>query len=132
MHRKAKGSSVPCKASLNPTNPTIATVVLITLPPTFNVRRTLAASLPTCWFLFGRLGVSFGFQMFKSPSLESLGNPFSGFKVTAEFLFPILTLLFRAHCASGASLRPFTLGTRPLKQNLCKDEKNFPQKHIII
>ena len=67
----------------------------------------MAAKRPTCWVLFGRLGVSFGFQMFKTPSPESLGNPLSGFENdTAEFPFPTLTLLFRTHSASGALLRP--------------------------
>ena len=48
----------------------------------------MAARRPTCWVLFGRLGVSFGFQMFKTPSPESLGNPLSGFENdTADFLF---------------------------------------------
>lgn len=46
------------------------------------IQRGTGCQPPTCFFLFSRLGVSFGFQTFKTPSPESLGNPFSGLKVT--------------------------------------------------
>lgn len=39
-----------------------------------HARKTAAASLPNCRFLFGRLGVSFGFQIFKTLHPESLGS----------------------------------------------------------
>lgn len=72
----------------NPTRPPPAPpdwlVWLLSPSLTFNSPRAVAANLPTCWFLFGRLGVSFGFSMFKTPSQESLGNPFSGLKVTQQ------------------------------------------------